>query len=780
MQKRIQTSQRRVPAEQLGIRSLLSFLESRASSSGPLVGDLLRISIGRIKELAWPDFDNPVKSAKHYDALFSYTNQVLSLIFHGNQPHISLLALPVSAQLIALQSNVETDYCPLDDFCVHLFNRSLPNHLEAERHFYIALWKKYMHIPYPFQEAFVLPVRRAADGERRFYQVRIDFQFVEIKSRISQERCHRVFADIDFGIQSEQDMLRLLASELPLSEFVFEGFRRIEGKDITQTHLSSLLEDRIVNAEETRQQEQELETQIKRTMHELSDRSDLVFNLIPKLTVNEKFTFDDPRLSVSNTVSEPGAAPLRAHLYAFLSEIYVRSPKRIYLETISDDYARQYQYLSHLRSKGVISYALLPVFYHQELVGVVEVYTEGTESLSKASVLRIETLMSVLGLFFRRSVERFKQSIERIIWDHFTSIQSTVKWKFSEAAWQFIRQSNQTGTGQMDRVGFENVYPLYGAVDIRNSSVNRSAALSKDLAKNLQLAIQALKSLLSKTKFTLLDEKIFLCEKWLARLRTEPDKVLLPDLEGFINDELNGFLTSYQNINFSAATDLEPYFAALDTENGEATVHRRNLEQSMNLIIGIITAHTEQMRLSCQSDFPCFFEKFRTDGVEYDIYIGQSLSKEKVFHRFYIQNMRLLQLTNMISIVNEVARAQPSLPTPIETTQLIFLHPDFIDIFFRTDERRFDVEGAYNIRYQIVKKRIDKVLIRNSSERLTMPGKIAIVYFSQRDADELTEHIQFLQERNLLMDDFETLELEPLQGVAGLKALRVGVVLERK
>ncbi|TAK35947.1 MAG: hypothetical protein EPO28_13950 [Saprospiraceae bacterium] len=39
------------------------------------------------------------------------------------------------------------------------------------------------------------------------------------------------------------------------------------------------------------------------------------------------------------------------------------------------------------------------------------------------------------------------------------------------------------------------------------------------------------------------------------------------------------------------------------------------------------------------------------------------------------------------------------------------------------DEKRLDVEGSYNVRYEIIKKRIDKALLKGTQERLTQsPG----------------------------------------------------------
>ena len=54
-------------------------------------------------------------------------------------------------------------------------------------------------------------------------------------------------------------------------------------------------------------------------------------------------------------------------------------------------------------------------------------------------------------------------------------------------------------------------------------------------------------------------------------------------------------------------------------------------------------------------------------------------------------------------------------------------------------------------------------------------GKIALVYYNDKDAAEYRLYIRQLQDMNILSDDLEQLELEELQGVSGLKALRVGV-----
>jgi hypothetical protein len=103
------------------------------------------------------------------------------------------------------------------------------------------------------------------------------------------------------------------------------------------------------------------------------------------------------------------------------------------------------------------------------------------------------------------------------------------------------------------------------------------------------------------------------------------------------------------------------------------------------------------------------------------------------------------------------------------------VHSDPISIKFRLDEKKFDVEGASNIRYEIIKKRLDKATIHDAGERLTQPGKIAIVYTQQKEAVEYMRYIEFLQSEEYIEKDVEMLEIDEMQGVQGLRAIRVSV-----
>lgn len=198
----------------------------------------------------------------------------------------------------------------------------------------------------------------------------------------------------------------------------------------------------------------------------------------------------------------------------------------------------------------------------------------------------------------------------------------------------------------------------------------------------------------------------------------------------------------------------------------------------MTLINERISDYIDQQQLLAQKMFPHYFEKYKTDGVEYNAYIGQSLVQNEKFLALHLKNLRLWQLLITCGVENLHQSYMDELPMPLPITSLILAHSNPLAIRFRMDEKRFDVDGAYNIRYEILKKRIDKAYINGTTERLTQPGKLAIVYSQDREAEEYLQYISYLQSIDYLDDNLERLELQDLQGTTGLQAFRVGFKYE--
>jgi len=175
--------------------------------------------------------------------------------------------------------------------------------------------------------------------------------------------------------------------------------------------------------------------------------------------------------------------------------------------------------------------------------------------------------------------------------------------------------------------------------------------------------------------------------------------------------------------------------------------------------------------------FPHYFEKQKTDGVDHQIYVGASLLEDGKFDPLYLKSLRIWQLMVTCGVALKANRLKQKLPVPLEVTHLVLVQHTPLSIRFRFDEKRFDVDGAYDIRYEIVKKRIDKALIKGTEERITQPGHVAIVYSHSAEGNEYRGYIEYLRSLGYFTGPVEDVELEELQGVHGLRALRVAIDL---
>ena len=189
-----------------------------------------------------------------------------------------------------------------------------------------------------------------------------------------------------------------------------------------------------------------------------------------------------------------------------------------------------------------------------------------------------------------------------------------------------------------------------------------------------------------------------------------------------------------------------------------------------------MAAILDKKQVDAQAMYPHYYERYKTDGVEHNMYIGESITKKNSFHKVYLYNLRLWQMQAMCEMENQYYKLKEHMAVELDVASMILVFNGSLSLRFRMDEKRFDVDGTYNARYEVVKKRVDKANIKGTNERATQAGKITIIYSQEEDEIEYRRYIGFLQTMKQLDDDLEMLELEDLQGVTGLKALRISVL----
>ena len=638
---------------------------------------------------------------------------------------------------------------------------------------YALILKKLYNYTFFHTSSVIRSLKNETSGILNYYRLNIDTRFVEVFPKGPLPEWDP--AILQSHLPGPQ-ILDLLMTQLPLTLFRFEGISAITVTDITTEHVVETIKNIILHPMMGCGDDSHYGDVIN-ALKSLTGNNSVDYGLLPFIKVNGRPVFPDDGCTHSLLVAAARENGDVEKSYVEMADKYMNAPKLVFFDNVPEA-TKDAPFLTVLRKNGVKAYALVPVFSNNRVVGALEVSTKEEGVLDQDRLSRLDIVLPLLAQLLQQNIDDFEARVKAVVKENFTSIQPSVEWKFNEAAWHFLREE-QDGDHRpaIETIYFKNVYPLYGAVDIRNSTIERNEALRKDLQAQFDILVSTLHNLQKVTNLELLDELIFQSRKWQDAVSGSLTTAEEMDLNSFMQEKVDGFFTHFKETRPDTAEIIQPYLLAIDEAEGIAYKHRRELEASIKLINKTINRQLESGKEELQKTYPSYFEKFRTDGVEYDIYIGQTIAPDKPFDLIYLKNLRLWQLTSMAAIAQLTHALLPRMPGKLLTTQLIFVHSNSIDISFRKDERRFDVEGGYNIRYQVVKKRIDKVHIRDSNERLTQPGKIAVIYFNDKEAEEYLGYVKYLQEKDILNDDLEKVELEELQGVSGLKAFRVGVKL---
>ena len=566
--------------------------------------------------------------------------------------------------------------------------------------------------------------------------------------------------------------LEELQQKLPLDKFIFEGLVIIKINDVTEQEIISQIKNELLGLHSFT--DASVYEKLQSSMQSLLGMSDIKVGITPFFQMNNHYIYSAIENCNSIIFKHAGAVKEINKTSQSFKDLLKDYDQPVVYEELDKKNIIESEALKQYHELGVRSLILCPL-REDGLIGLLEIMSDSPRKLTNHHIHKIEKVISLFTLAVGKTLENLDIEIDKVIKENFTAIQPAVEWKFTEAAFSYIMAEDSGKTEKIERVSFNDVYPLYGCIDIRNSSVERMQVIQLDLIEQLQLVQDVVKKALTEIKFPFLENIAFKTDKYINSITD----ILLSEDELQVYDFLQTQVTEiFHHLAVtkpSLKTDIDQYFAALDPQKNLVYRHRRHFEESINMLNDALAGLIDREQAEAQRVFPHYFERYVTDGVDFNVYIGQSIVPTQKFDELYLRNMKIWQLEVLTRAAVMVHDLKNKLPHILTTTQLILAHSIPISISFRTSERKFDVDGAYNSRYEIIKKRIDKVRVKGTKERLTQPGKIAIVYSLPKEAAEYEEYIEFLQTRQLLKPGIEKLELEELQGVLGLKALRVDV-----
>lgn len=417
-----------------------------------------------------------------------------------------------------------------------------------------------------------------------------------------------------------------------------------------------------------------------------------------------------------------------------------------------------------------------PIADQDELLGVLEIVSGQVNALNGVNASKLDDVMPFIASAVIRSRIEEENLVDAVIQHECTTVHESVLWRFQEEARHFIADRMQGREPVFREIAFPGVYPLYGQVDIRGSSRARNAAVQRDLMIQLSGIADVVRAAFKKTGLPIYEELGFRVGQHLDEIRDFLHTNSEQTVFGFIQEEILPVFDHLKTLDPGLRSLVESYEAGTDPVTNSYYDHRRNYDQSVSRINKTLAGLLDFRQKDAQQMFPHYFERYKTDGVEHNMYIGDSIAADRDFAPLYLANLRLWQLQVMVEMENAHYKLKKELPVPLDVASLILVYNTSLGIRFRMDEKRFDVDGTYNARYEVLKKRIDKSRIKGSRERLTQAGKLVVVYAQKEDEQEYLRYFSYLKSKGYFTDSIEIVELEGLQGVSGLKAIRAEIL----
>jgi len=632
----------------------------------------------------------------------------------------------------------------------------------------------------------------------RIYDRNIDFSspiFCNIPDANGVTRTYRVTYNADFvEISIDDDDQRLTDSEIkellrnPDDEdlwknyfakgsYTFKGFGIVSFTDVTMDRAISDLKTILLSSADGKFSKTKEIQGIFRNMFNL-DHLRVGFTAYDKFEGNFESMFHDGTESflLGSHVEKSCEDALCSHSYKTLLED--KSPLII---TDIKNYADQIEntfLTDRLLEQDVKSAILYPIVNQNTLIGILEVVSNTNFALNTFNVSKIDSVAEYIMAALIRMEQEYQNKIKALIQTECTSIHSSVQWKFAREARRILKIRNRTGRLEPFKdIRFPDVYPLYGQIDIVGSSDARNEAIKQDLVNQLQSVCGIFASAKESEPLPIYDQisyRVFEYQKELTdgQINADSEREIIK----LLTEEINPVVKHLERLNPQLEKMVIDYRNKIDPASGVIYNSRNTYDDTVQVINESLSNFIDKRQQVAQQICPHYFERFKTDGVEHNIYVGESIAPNLDFNIVYVYNLRLWQLKTMVEMENRFYTLQEGKQNLIQAASMILVFDNTLSIRYRIDEKRFDVDGTYNARYEVIKKRIDKAKIKDTDERITQKGKIAIIYTNKETQREYMRYINFLQHNKMVSENVEVLELEDVQGVIGLKALRIKVL----
>ncbi|MBW4544839.1 MAG: GAF domain-containing protein [Symplocastrum torsivum CPER-KK1] len=418
-----------------------------------------------------------------------------------------------------------------------------------------------------------------------------------------------------------------------------------------------------------------------------------------------------------------------------------------------------------LLNQGVRSLLLIPLVVRamrskgtRQLAGIVGLMSDRPHSFDGLDCKYAEELMPAFTAALRQAIQQ-----------RLTNIHPSVEWRF-------LQEAERRSWGlPPEPIVFANVYPLYGISDIRGSSEERNRSIQDDLLEQFQLGLRVVEAVCQFQESSLgkqlqLDLLEYI-EQVKERVTVDAEVTALR----ILSDRLEVYLDYFAQCGPDALAAVEAYRRSCSNDHKSVYVSRARYDQTISKINSLLKQTWERWQVRMQQIIPHYCDVESTDGINHMMYVGESIDSK--FSAYHLRSLRYEQLRAVCDCARTAFNFQSLYDTQLEVTHLVLVQDLTVDILHdENTEKLFEVRGTRDIRYEIVKKRIDKAVDEQARTRITQPGMLTLVYSTEEEWTEYQQYLRYLGREGWVDTEIQLGTVEPLQGITGLRFARVRVL----
>lgn len=612
------------------------------------------------------------------------------------------------------------------------------------------------------------------DGIMKHYRITYNADFTEV---IPTEKAIELTREDINLLKKNYDNLALWREKFPKHSWILKGFGILTLFDVTIDNSISTLKSNLIKGGAEQSFNRIIQksfssifkiANLKVGLNFIND-SDYEFISMPN-RVNFESYFNYPELLENEELKN-------ASLYFFKT---IAKGKDLYCVSDIDDLFENEKiekFARFLKSQGIESFILAKLNPIDGFQGFIEIISNHKYALHSVNSTKLDDVIPLINDTIERVQSDIKNNLEAIIQREYTAIHPSVYWKFLKEARSYFYENSDVPDYLFKEVEFQNVFPLYGETDIKGSTFLRNKVTFEDVKMQLEELIGLFRYAKDLAENLLFDQRFKELSFFLHEIKINFSARLEFQIQNYIVENIHPVLNKLVEFEVIKAQVLA-YYSKLNKNQTKYYQARKRYDLSITTINKNLAEIIDQSQVGIQKVFSHYFERFKSDGIEHNMFIGSTISPDLIFDNLYLFNLRLWQIQVMCQMVRKHYNTIDALAFHIDLTSLIFVYNYTINIRFRLDEKRFDVSGNSDVRYQVIKKRIDKACIKNTTERIVQPEYLTIVYMNEIDKVEYIKYIEFLKKKFYFIGVIQDLEIEDLQDITGLKALRIKIDLD--